>query len=424
MKVLVIGNGAREHAMAWKLRQSPKVGEVLVAPGNAGTAGLARNVSIGATEVEALVRFAQEGRADLTVVGPEAPLAAGIVDRFQESGMEVFGPTKDAARIETSKSWAKRLMLELGVPTGKAEIFDSYADAVSYVETVPPPFVVKADGLAAGKGVVVAGTRDDALEALRTTMEERQFGAAGDTVLIEELLEGPEVSVFAFVDGQRVSPMVAACDYKRIGDGDVGANTGGMGSFSPTGLWSDDLDVSVRKQIMEPIVHALARRGTPYKGVLYAGLMLTGDGPKVVEFNCRLGDPEAQVILPRLKTDLLDAMMGSARGNIEDAGVQWDPTVCVGVVMASGGYPGQYATGYPVDGLGDVDEDAIVFHAGTTLASARERGDARVSTDGGRVLTVVGQGSTVGEARQMAYANVERIRFKDAFYRRDIAATG
>ena len=424
MKVLVVGNGAREHAIAWKLSQSSKVTELLVAPGNAGTAQLAHNAPIAATDIEGLLRFAQERQIDLTVVGPEAALAAGIADRFQEAGLLLFGPTKDAALIESSKSFAKDLMLRHGVPTGGAQVFDSYIEAADYVQNAALPVVVKADGLTAGKGVTVAQTRDEAIEVLRRQIEEKEFGSAGERVLIEEHLEGQELSLFAFVDGEYVSPMVAACDYKRVGDGDVGPNTGGMGSYSPPSLWTEDLERRVRHEIMEPVAGALAALGSPYRGCLYAGLMLTADGPKVVEFNCRLGDPEAQVILPRLKTDLAEVMMRTAQGRLQGASLQWAPSSCVGVVVASGGYPGHYATGCPIDGLTEVDEDVTVFHAGTRLL--RQEGDvpAKVVTDGGRVLTVAALGETLDEARRRVYANVGRVRFKDAFYRKDIAAVG
>ena len=424
MKILVVGNGAREHVIVWKLSQSPKVTELLVAPGNAGTAQLGHNVPIGAENIDKLLRFAQDAQVDLTVVGPEAPLAAGIADRFQEAGLLLFGPTKDAALIESSKRFAKELMLRHGVPTGAARAFDSYAEAASYVQDSPLPVVVKADGLAAGKGVTVAQTRDEAIEVLRRQMDEKEFGSAGERVLIEEHLEGQELSVFAFVDGEYVSSMVAACDYKRVGDGDVGPNTGGMGSYSPTPLWTEDLDCRVRREIMEPVARALTALGSPYKGVLYAGLMITSQGPKVVEFNCRLGDPEAQVILPRLKTDLAEVMMRTAQGRLHGASLEWASSACVGVVVASGGYPGPYATGQPIDGLTELDEDVTVFHAGTRELGQGGGGPEKVVTDGGRVLTVAALGETLDEARRRVYANVERIRFKDAFYRQDIAAGG
>ena len=423
MKTLVVGNGAREHAIAWKLSQSPRVSELLVAPGNAGTALVAENVPIDATDIEGLLQFAREGRVDLTVVGPEAPLALGIADRFQEAGLAVFGPTEAASRIESSKSFAKELMLAHGVPTGVARTFSSYAEACDYVSADRElPIVVKADGLAAGKGVVVAGTRWEALDALRQQMVDGRFGAAGERVLIEEHLEGREVSVFAFVDGEYVSEMVAACDYKRAGDGDTGPNTGGMGSFSPPEAWDANLEGRVRNEIMEPVAKALVARGTPYRGVLYAGLMVTADGPKVIEFNCRLGDPEAQVVLPRLKTDLAEVMMDAAQGKLKDTLIEWSAAACVGVVVASGGYPGDYATGYPIDGLDDLDDDVTVFHAGTRTSPGASGDVHDLVTDGGRVLTVTSVGRTIDKARDRVYANLARIRFTGSYYRRDIAA--
>ena len=418
MKVLVVGNGGREHAITWKLRQSPGVGRLYVAPGNAGTARIARNVPIAAADVGTLLRFAQDEGIDFTVVGPEAPLAAGIADRFQDAGLLVFGPTRAAARIETSKSFAKVLMVRHGVPTGRAETFESLDDASDYIQTAQMPVVVKADGLAAGKGVAIAATRDEALELVRRRLVERQFGDAGKKVLIAEYLEGKEISVFAFVDGLRVSPLVAACDYKRAGDGDSGPNTGGMGSYSPPEepIWDAGLERRIKVEVLEPVVGALADEGTPYRGVLYAGLMLTQEGPKVIEFNCRFGDPETQVILPRLKSDLLEIMTRTARGDIGGLSLEWDARPCVGVVMASGGYPDGYRTGYQISGVDDVGPDALVFHAGTALAQ-----DGDVLTDGGRVLAVAALGSTYDEARQRVYSNTSRIKFTGSFYRKDIA---
>ena len=422
MKVLVVGNGAREHAIAWKLQQSPQVTELFVAPGNGGTSQLACNVPISANDTEGLLRFAIDSGVDLTVVGPEGPLAAGIADRFQQAGLLIFGPTKRAARIESSKSFAKDLMVRHGVPTGQARIFTSYEEARQYLLSVPAPVVIKADGLAAGKGVVVAETREEAMETLRLQMVEKRFGPAGERVIIEECLEGPEVSVFAFVDGEYVSPMVAACDYKRAGDGDIGPNTGGMGSFSPTPLWNEDLARRVRAEIMEPVARALVQEGCPYRGVLYAGLMLTSQGPQVLEFNCRLGDPEAQVVLPRLRADLAEVMVRTAQGRLAEAAMEWDQRACVGVVMASGGYPGDYSTGYPIDGLDELDSDVTVFHAGTAFASQEDGTAIKTLTDGGRVMTVTSMGSTLAQARRRVYENVQRIRFEGSFYRTDIAA--
>ena len=416
MRILVVGGGAREHAIAWKLSQSPLVDELLVAPGNAGTAEIASNVDVDPEDLDGLLRVAKEQAVDLTVVGPEAPLAAGIVDRFRDAGQPIFGPTREAARIESSKLFAKRLMLESGVPTSTARAFNSFGEACEYLEGLAMPVVVKADGLAAGKGVVVADIRDEAIDALHACLEARVFGAAGEVVLIEECLVGREVSVFAFVDGTHVSSMVAACDYKRAGDGNEGPNTGGMGSFTPPSFWDDDLEHRVRSEIMERVAAALAERGTPYSGALYAGIMVTEEGPRVFEFNCRLGDPETQVVLPRLKTDLAEVMICTARGSLSGLRVDWGTEAAVGVVVASGGYPGTYETGFRIDGL-DTLEDAVVFHAGTKMD-----GQGGVLTDGGRVLSVVSSAESVEEARQLVYENVPRIGFRDSFYRRDIAA--
>ena len=424
MKILVVGNGAREHAIAWKLAQSPRVDEMLVAPGNAGTAQIARNVPLDAGDIDGLLRFVQGESVDFTVVGPEAPLADGIADRFHDAGLPIFGPTRAAARIETSKSFAKELMMRHGIPTGKAAIFDEYEKAHDYVSTLSMPVVIKADGLAAGKAVLVAGSREAALDALRQQMVERRFGAAGERVLVEEYLEGQEVSVFAFVDGKNVSTMVAACDYKRALDGDAGPNTGGMGAYSPPppSLWTADVERRVRTEIMEPVAGALAQEGCEYRGVLYAGLMVTHDGPKVIEFNCRLGDPEAQVVLPRLKSDLLDVMISTARGGLDDVALEWDPRSCVGVVVASGGYPGDYTTGYPIEGLDAMDQDVLVFHAGTDIVQQEEGMPSRVVSSGGRVLTVAALGDSLKEVRLIVYSNAGRLGFTDASYRSDIAA--
>ena len=420
LKVLVVGGGAREHTIAWKLGQSDRVGELLVAPGNAGTARIATNVPIDAEDIDGVLEFARAQHVDFTVVGPEVPLAAGMVDAFQEAGLMAFGPTREAARIESSKAFAKALMREHGVPTGAARSFDDYEEAVRHVERSPAPVVIKADGLAAGKGVVVARTRQAAIEALRRQMVDKEYGAAGDTVLIEEYLEGPEISVFAFVDGEGVSSMMAACDYKAVGEGDTGPNTGGMGAYSPPPdeLWNSEIERRVRGEIVEPVVKALRESGSPYVGALYAGLMMTAAGPKVIEFNCRLGDPEAQVVLPRLKTDLLEVMIRAAEGDVGAARLEWDPRPCVGVVVASGGYPGKYSIGHRILGLDKAPPDIEVFHASTRAPRADE---GAFETSGGRVLTVSAQGSDLEDARKRAYAGAASIGFKDSFYRRDIA---
>ena len=418
MKVLVIGKGGREHAIAWKLSQSARITQLLCAPGNAGTARIASNVPISETDIEELLSFALHEEIDFTVVGPEAPLADGIVDRFQEAGLSIFGPTQAAARIESSKSFAKNLMLRAGVPTARAEVFRDFDAAREYVESLSPPIVIKADGLAAGKGVVVTDTTEGAVTALREQMVDRTFGSAGETVLIEEFLQGPELSVFAFVDGERISPLIAAVDYKRVGDGDTGPNTGGMGAYSPplSVLWNREVECSARTDIMEPVVAALAAEGSQYVGILYAGLMLTRDGLKVIEFNCRLGDPEAQVVLPRIETNLLDLMLATAEGNVEDVPLRVRSEACVGVVVASGGYPDAYETGFPVAGLDEELDNVTVFHAGTKLDENEE-----TVSDGGRVLTVSGSGVTHKDARQRAYSAAARTTFDGSFFRGDIA---
>ncbi len=419
MNILVVGSGAREHAITWKLAANPQVDSLFVTPGNAGTAALATNVQPYEGPLDLLVTQVREHDIDLTIVGPETPLAAGIVDRFQQLGLPIFGPTRAAACIETSKVYAKTLMQRLGVPTADFKVFCSYSEGRDFLESHEGPMVIKADGLAAGKGVFVCDNREQALAALYDCMEDRIFGMAGESVLVEERLYGEEVSVFAFVDGEHLSSMIAACDYKRLLDCDEGPNTGGMGSYSPPYFWTYELANRIRIEIMEPVVRALAEEGTPYKGVLYAGLMITPDGPKVVEFNCRLGDPEAQIILPLLRTDLGDIALACIEGRLADLPIQWASETCVGVVMASGGYPGDYSKGLPIAGLDDLDKEMLLFHGGTRLIS--DASGERVVTDGGRVLTVTGMGDSLSQAREGVYRNVERIHFTGAHYRKDIA---
>ena len=414
LKVLVIGNGAREHALVWKLSQSPKVSEIYAAPGNAGIASKATIVNIKPTDIKSLAAAVQEKRIDLTVVGPEVPLAQGIVDIFQSRNLKIFGPSKSAARIESSKVFAKNLMYKYGIPCAKSKNFSSYKDAVDYVKKQHCPIVLKADGLAAGKGVIIANTTDEALTALSDIMERRAFGDAGNSVVVEEFLVGKEVSLLAFTDGTAVVPMVPACDYKRVGDGDTGLNTGGMGSYSPPGFFGPEMVKKVKKTILEPVVKAMAKEGYPYRGVLYAGLMVTKDGPKVMEFNCRFGDPETQAMLPRLDTDLVDIMLAVIDGNLKKIKIHWRNDACVGVILASGGYPGQYVTGLPITGLDTVDDDVMVFHAGTKSS------DGAICTDGGRVFTVTALGRNIAEARDKVYRNISRISFNGCHYRRDI----
>ena len=417
MKVMVIGGGAREHALAWKIAQSPKVKELYVAPGNAGTASIANNLNIRPTNIEALAKAAQDIGITLTIVGPEASLAAGIVDYFERLRLPIFGPTKAATQLESSKVFAKNLMQKYGIPCPNSITFSSYLEAKKYLEPQPTPVVVKADGLAAGKGVTVAISTEEALKALSDIMEAKVFGSAGNSVVIEEYLTGKEVSLLAFTDGKTVIPMVPACDYKRVFDDDQGPNTGGMGSYSPPGFFDTKMTRQVTKNILQPAIEAMAQEGMPYKGVLYAGLMIAKDGPKVLEFNARFGDPETQAILPRLQTDLVDIVLAIVDNRLNEVVVEWNNDACVGVVMASAGYPGSYKTGFPITGLDKVDEKILVFHAGTKLDN-----NSQVHTDGGRVLTVTAAGKNMAEARAKVYHNLPRIHFDGCHYRRDIAA--
>ncbi|MFC2031787.1 phosphoribosylamine--glycine ligase [Chloroflexota bacterium] len=419
MKILVVGGGAREHTLTWKLQQSTKVEEIFVAPGNAGTALIAHNLDIGSADIESLAKTAQENGIELVVVGPETPLADGIVDIFQAMGIPIFGATRAAAQIESSKVFAKELMRKHIIPSARFASFSDYSQAKEYVQQQTPPLVVKADGLAAGKGVTVAESIPQTLEALSNIMEARVFGTAGDRVIIEECLSGKEMSSFAFTDGNIVVPMVAACDYKPIYDGDLGPNTGGMGSYSPPYSYSRKLAEKVKKTILEPTVKAMASEGRPYKGVLYAGLMVTNERPKVLEFNARFGDPETQVTLPLLKTDLVEIILAVINNKLDQVNVEWSQDACVGVVMASGGYPGSYKTGFPITGLDRLDKDIIVFHAGTKIDSE----SGQVLTSGGRVLTVVATGKTTTEARGKVYENISQIHFEGCHYRKDIALT-
>lgn len=414
--MLVIGGGGREHTLVWKLSQSPNVKQILVAPGNAGTGLNAKNLEIKTTELESLAKVALERKIDLAVVGPEAPLAAGIVDLFQGLGIPIFGPTKEATKIESSKVFAKKLMQRHSIPCAQSRSFSAFNDAKDYVKSQQAPIVVKADGLAAGKGSIVASSTDEAIEALSEIMEQRIFGEAGDQVLVEERMMGKEVSLLAFTDSKTVIPMVPACDYKRAYDGDEGPNTGGMGSYSPPNFFGAEMIKRVRDTILEPTVQAMAKEGQPYKGVLYVGLILTEEGPKALEFNARFGDPETQVMLPLLESDLVDIMLAVLDERLDRIKIQWHDGACVGVVMASRGYPGSYKTGFPIDGLDKVDEDIMVFHAGTKAS------DGIMKTDGGRVLTVAARGSTIAEARDRTYNNIPHIHFEGCHYRRDIGA--
>ena len=418
MKTLVVGQGGREHALAWKLAQSPQVSQVFVAPGNAGTATDATNVDIAASDIDGLVAFAKREAIDLTVVGPEAPLVDGLVDRLHAEKLRVFGPTKKAARLEGSKIFCKEVLRAADVPTAVSRVFEDPDDAIGYLKNRPTQdCVIKADGLAAGKGVFVCDTTSDAIFAVNTILEGRAFGEAGARVLVEDRLTGPEVSMLALTDGRAIVPLASSQDHKAAHDGDTGPNTGGMGAYSPTPFASDAVMDTVFEKVLIPTVHEMNRRRTPFRGVLYAGLMLTPTGPKVLEYNVRFGDPEAQPVLMRLKSDLFELLCAVADGKLADfPELEWDDRPAVCVVMASEGYPGDYRKGLPIRGLGAAaGEDVKVFHAGT-----RQDGEA-VVTAGGRVLGVTALGEDLSAAKQAAYAAVRPIRWDGAWCRKDIS---
>ncbi|OQP16079.1 phosphoribosylamine--glycine ligase [Geobacillus zalihae] len=412
MNVLVIGRGGREHAIAWKAAQSPLVGKLYVAPGNPGIADVAELVHIDELDIEALVQFAKQQAIDLTIVGPEAPLASGIVDRFMAEGLRIFGPSQRAALIEGSKAFAKELMKKYGIPTADHAAFTSYEEAKAYIEQKGAPIVIKADGLAAGKGVTVAQTVEEALAAAKAALVDGQFGTAGSQVVIEEYLEGEEFSFMAFVNGEKVYPLAIAQDHKRAYDGDEGPNTGGMGAYSPVPQISDEMMDAALEAILRPAAKALAAEGRPFLGVLYAGLMATANGPKVIEFNARFGDPEAQVVLPRLKTDLVEAVLAVMDG--KELELEWTDEAVLGVVLAAKGYPGAYERGAEIRGLDRISPDALLFHAGT------KREGGAWYTNGGRVLLLAAKGETLAKAKEKAYEQLAAIDCDGLFYRRDI----
>jgi phosphoribosylamine--glycine ligase len=415
MKVLVVGSGGREHALVWKLAASPRVQKIYCAPGNGGTAAIAENISLQAEDLHGLLDFAVQKKIDLTVVGPEGPLVAGIVDQFQQKGLAIFGPTKAAAAIEGSKIFAKELMVRYGIPTGKFAAFNSSKEAQDYIRQVGAPVVVKAEGLAAGKGVIVAQDEKTALEAVSEIIEGRRFGAAGNRVVIEEYLEGEEVTLLAFTDGNTIVPLVASQDHKRVFDHDRGPNTGGMGCYSPVPFFNEQLAAAVYDHILVPTVAALKAEGRPFTGVLYAGLMITEKGPQVLEFNARFGDPETQVVLPRLENDLVDVMEACLAGRLAETTLRWREEAAVCVVLASGGYPGPYEKGFAIGGLKEAAGDnVLIFHAGTACAGNK------IVTAGGRVLGVTALGKGIAAARENAYKAVEKINFSGMHYRRDI----
>ncbi len=417
MKILVVGSGGREHALCWKIAQSPHCAELFCAPGNGGIGQVAECVPIKYEAVEELADFAEEEQIDLTVVGPERPLIAGICDHFRSRGLAIYGPNAAAAQLEGSKAFTNEIVQRTGAPGKEFEVFDDPDEAREYIQARGAPIVVKADGDAAGKGVTVAETVDDALDAVDRCMIERDFGSAGDRVVVEEFLEGQECSIKVFCDGETIVPMVPSQDYKRIYDGDEGPNTGGMGCYSPVPVVSDDLVEQIIEEIVRPTVDQMAEDGTPYTGTLYAGIILTDTGPKLLEYNCRFGGPETQVVLPRLETDLVELLTATVEGRLSEVEAQWTDQRAVCVVCASGGYPRSYETGKQITGLKDASDDdqVVVFHAGT------ERMGRRYFTDGGRVLGVTALDETYDAARNRAYQAVGKIDFEDMYFRTDIA---
>ena len=420
MRVLVIGGGGREHALVWKISQSPKVTEVFCAPGNAGTATIANNVPIAADQIDQLLEFAQENEIGLTVVGPEQPLVMGIVDRFQEKGLRIFGPSARAAELEGSKAFSKNIMEKYSLPTAEYEIFTSHEKARRYIDKETGPIVVKASGLAAGKGVILCRNAEEGRHAVDTIMKDKLFGSAGDEVVIEEFLQGQEVSVLAFTDGNTVLLMDSAQDHKAALDGDQGPNTGGMGAYSPAPVFTDIMRQKVRDKIMFPLIRAMKAEGRSYQGILYAGLMLTKHGPKILEFNARFGDPETQPLLVRMESDIVPLFEACIDGTLEQCDLKWKPENAVCVVMAAKGYPGSYEKGKEISGLDEAGAlpDVVVFHAGTKGESGK------VLTNGGRVLGITATGPDTPSAIAKAYEAVSKIKWDGIHYRKDIGARG
>ncbi len=418
MKVLIVGSGGREHAIAWKVAQSPKVDKIYCAPGNAGISQIAECVPIGAMEFDKLVSFAKEQAIDLTVIGMDDPLVGGIVDVFEQAGLRVFGPRKNAALLEGSKAFSKNLMKKYNIPTAAYETFTDAEDALRYLKTAKMPIVLKADGLALGKGVLICQTREEAEEGVRTLMLDKKFGSAGDEIVIEEFMTGREVSVLSFVDGNVVKIMSSAQDHKRAKDGDQGLNTGGMGNFSPSPFYTEEVDQFCQTHIYQPTVDAMKAEGRPFKGVIFFGLMLTEDGPKVLEYNARFGDPEAQVVLPRLENDIVDVFEACIDGTLHQMELKFDnekATVCI--ILASDGYPVEYKKGFPIEGLENFEgkDGYYVFHSGTVF---NDKG--QIVTNGGRVLGVTANGATLKEARENAYRATQWVRFENQYMRHDI----
>ena len=417
MKVLITGSGGREHAIAWKVAQSSKADKIYCAPGNAGIGEIAECVDIGVMDFDRLTEFAKEKEIDLTIIGPDDPLAAGAVDAFEAAGLRVFGPRKNAAILEGSKAFSKDLMKKYNIPTAAYETFDSPETTLQYLETADMPIVLKADGLALGKGVLICKTRDEAKEGVKTLMLDKQFGSAGDRIVVEEFMTGREVSVLSFVDGDTIRVMTSAQDHKRAGDGDTGLNTGGMGTFSPSPFYTKEVDEFCREHIFQPTVDAMKAEGRAFKGIIFFGLMLTEKGPKVLEFNARFGDPETQVVLPRMKNDIVDVFEACIDGTLHQVELDFEDNAAVCVVLASDGYPEHYEKGYPILGLETFKEKDgyYVFHAGSKFD-----GDGRIVTNGGRVLGVTALGRDLKEARKNAYEATDWIRFENKYMRKDI----
>lgn len=416
MKVLIVGSGGREHAIAWKVAQSKKVDKIYCAPGNAGISQIAECVDIGAMEFDKLVSFAKEKEIDLTVIGMDDPLVGGVVDEFEKAGLRVFGPRKNAAILEGSKAFSKDLMKKYNIPTASYETFNSPDEAVQYLETSKYPIVLKADGLALGKGVLICNTKEEAMDGVKTLMLDKQFGSAGNTIVVEEFMTGREVSVLSFVDGNTIKIMTSAQDHKRAMDGDKGLNTGGMGTFSPSPFYTEEVDAFCKKYIYQATVDAMKAEGREFKGIIFFGLMLTEDGPKVLEYNARFGDPETQVVLPRMKNDIVEVFEACVDGTLDTITLEFEDNAAVCVVLASEGYPVQYEKGYPIKGLEKFEgkDSYFVFHAGTKLA------DGVLVTNGGRVLGVTATGSDLKSARENAYEATKWVEFDNKYMRNDI----
>ena len=418
MKVLIVGSGGREHAIAWSIRKTNSENlQIYVAPGNAGTLPFATNVNIQITQIKELTTFAKENKIDLTIVGSETPLDLGIVDIFRMNSLKIFGPSKKASQIESSKEFAKNIMNKANVPTADSITFDSYQESIKFLSRKTPPFVIKANGLAAGKGVTIATSHEEAYEALDNCLNKQIFGESGKTVLIEEFLEGKELSIFAFTDGNYISPLIGACDYKRVYDNDLGPNTGGMGGYSPPYILNSTLNQEINSKIITPTIHEMAKNNTPFSGILYGGLILTNQGPKVIEYNCRLGDPEAEILLPLLDSNLFEICQAGAENSLSHSEIRWSSDSSVGIVITSKGYPNYYETDKIIS-IGNIKNNCTIFHNGTSVDK-----ENNLISSGGRVLTIVSTNNTIENARKDVYESIKSVNFIDSHYRTDIAKT-